>query len=68
MKSIHTLSATELHRQLGQVIRRCFRDKDHFVIERGGAPLVVIIPIDDYQRHFTEATSSKTSTEAASAE
>ena len=45
-----TITATEMHKQRGEIIRRCFVDKEHFIVEKDGMPLVVIIPIDDYPR------------------
>jgi|APSaa5957512622_1039677.scaffolds.fasta_scaffold1035042_1 hypothetical protein len=44
-----TITATKMHTQMGTIIKRCFRDKEHFIIEKGGFPVVVIIPIDAYQ-------------------
>jgi hypothetical protein len=39
-------TATEMQQKTGQIIRRCFRDKENFVIERDGLPVIAIIPIE----------------------
>ncbi len=45
-----TITATEMHQRRGEIIKRCFRDKKHFIVEKDGLPLVAIVPIDEYQR------------------
>jgi hypothetical protein len=45
-----TITATEMHRRRGEIIRRCFRDKEHFIVEKDGMPVIVIVPYDQYQR------------------
>lgn len=50
MTKVTTISATQMHRERGAIIKRCFRDKEHFIVERDGMPLVAIIPIDDYRQ------------------
>jgi hypothetical protein len=42
------ISATTMHRQRGSLLKRCFRDKVHFIIEKDEVPLAVLIPIDHY--------------------
>lgn len=44
------LTATELQQKSAQIIRRCCIGREHFIIERGGFPVVAIIPIDEYDQ------------------
>jgi prevent-host-death family protein len=45
---------TQLHRQLGQVIRRVARSDEHFVVEKGGLPVAVLLSMQEYERLITE--------------
>lgn len=47
---ISTISSTTLQREVGRVTRRVNRDKEHVIVERGGFPIVAIIPIDEYKQ------------------
>jgi antitoxin (DNA-binding transcriptional repressor) of toxin-antitoxin stability system len=50
-----TITATEMHKRRGAILRRCSRDGEHFIVEKDGIPLVAIVPIADY-RQYTQAT------------
>lgn len=41
---------TELHRQLGQVIRKVALSDEHFVVEKGGLPVAVLMSMAEYKR------------------
>lgn len=41
---------TQLHRQLGQVIRKVARSDEHFVVEKGGLPVAVLLSMNEYER------------------
>src|SRR5260370_42494907 len=45
----------ELHRTPGRVIRRVAVEKERLVIERGGYPVAVLIPFDEYQSEAAQA-------------
>jgi antitoxin (DNA-binding transcriptional repressor) of toxin-antitoxin stability system len=60
MKQATTITATEMHKRRGEIIRRCFRDGEHFIVERDGLPLVAIIPIGDYRRLQSEQANART--------
>jgi prevent-host-death family protein len=45
-----TISATTLQREVGVVTRRVYKGKEHIIVERGGFPIVAIIPIDEYEQ------------------
>jgi prevent-host-death family protein len=44
------IRVTELHRRLGQIIRRVALSDEHFVIEKGGLPVVVLLSMPEYER------------------
>lgn len=50
MKTPITISATDLNRRSGEVLKKVATQGKHFLIERDGYPLAVIISLDDYQR------------------
>ena len=58
MTVIATVNATEAKNRFGDVIRRAYRDKEHLIVERGGIPVVAIVPISDYQQILAPATSA----------
>ncbi len=47
---VNTISATSVQREVGTVIRRVAKDKEHLIIEYDGIPVAVILPIADYER------------------
>ncbi|MBI4317287.1 MAG: type II toxin-antitoxin system Phd/YefM family antitoxin [Chloroflexi bacterium] len=44
-----SIGAYEARRKFGQLIEEAFYKHDHFVIERSGRAMAVIVPIDEYQ-------------------
>ena len=44
------IGASEARRKFGQLIEEVFYRQDHFVIERSGRAMAVIVPVDEYQR------------------
>ena len=51
---IKTISATEAKNRFGDVIRRVCRGQEHLIVERGGIPVVAIVPISDYEQFLTQ--------------
>ena len=51
---IATISATEAKNRFGDMIRRAYRGQEHIIVERGGIPVVVILPISDYEQFLTK--------------
>ena len=49
-----TLSSTEVQTHFGAIIRRVVKDGEHLVVERGGLPVMVILPLGDYQELIAE--------------
>lgn len=41
---------TELHRQLGQVIRQVALGDEHNIVEKGGLPVAALLPMAEYER------------------
>jgi prevent-host-death family protein len=44
-----TIASTEAQTNFGVVIRRVYKNGEHLIVERGGLPVVVILPIGDYR-------------------
>jgi prevent-host-death family protein len=49
-----TISSTEMQRNFGQTLKRVMQDRQHLVLESNHYPLVVIVPIADYQMLVSE--------------
>ena len=45
---------TELHRQLGQVILKVALSNEHFIVEKGGLPVAVMLSMPEYDRLVKE--------------
>lgn len=43
------ISSTELQRNIGATLRRVFKDKQHLIVERDGLPVLVMVPVADYE-------------------
>ena len=56
---ITTITATEMQHKSGEIIRRAYTDNEHFIVERSGYPMVVIIPLAHY-RALTDSGTSPT--------
>lgn len=44
-----TIPATTAHRQFGNLIKRAFSGKEHFIVEKEGLPVVAIISMREYE-------------------
>jgi prevent-host-death family protein len=53
-KSVATITASTLQREVGNVLRRAAKDGEHIIVERGGFPVVVILPLADYRALMNE--------------
>jgi prevent-host-death family protein len=51
---VTTITATEMQHKSGEIIRRAYTDNEHFIVERSGYPMVVIVPLA-YYRAFTDS-------------
>jgi prevent-host-death family protein len=45
-----TIPATAVHRQFGDLIKRVFSGKEHFIVEKDGLPVAAIISKDEYDQ------------------
>ena len=44
------MSATEARRHFGELLRRVIEDQTPVIVERGGKPHVVFLPLAEYER------------------
>lgn len=47
-KQLVAVTATEAKTHFGAMVRRVFKDGEHLIVERDGLPVVVILPVVDY--------------------
>lgn len=55
--TVTTINATEAKNRFGDVIRRAYQHREHLIVERGGIPVVAILPISDYEQYLTASES-----------
>ena len=68
MTVVATVNATDAKNRFGDLIRRAYQGKGHLIVERGGIPVVAIVPISDYQQLLAPvgtATGTSAPAEAA---
>jgi prevent-host-death family protein len=46
----HTITATKAKNNFGEVIKQVYAAGEQIIVEKSGIPVVVIIPITDYER------------------
>jgi len=51
------ISSTQLQRNIGETLRRVFKDKQHLIVERDGLPVLVMLPVADYETLRRKAES-----------
>lgn len=49
-RMVRTVSATEAKNRFGMMIKQAYAADEHLIVERGGIPVVAIVPIQDYAR------------------
>lgn len=49
-----TIPATQAHRQFGDLVRRTFSGKEHFIVEKDGLPVVAILSMTEYEELMKE--------------
>lgn len=49
-----TIPATVAHRQFGELIRRAYSGKEHFIVEKDGLPVVAILSMTEYEELIQE--------------
>ncbi|MFC1959378.1 type II toxin-antitoxin system Phd/YefM family antitoxin [Chloroflexota bacterium] len=47
-----SVTATEAKTHFGAIVRRVYTNGEHLIVERDGLPVVVIIPVGEYQQQF----------------
>lgn len=53
-RMVRTVSATEAKNRFGTIIKQAYAADEHLIVERGGIPVVAIVPIQDYERLIAE--------------
>lgn len=48
---VRIVTATEAKSNFGEIIKRAYASDEHLIVERGGIPVVAIIPISVYQKN-----------------
>jgi len=48
-QKLNKISASEARQYFGRVIQRAYIGSEHLVVEKNGLPVVVILPISDYE-------------------
>lgn len=48
-QKLSKIKATEVRQYFGKVIQRAYMNSEHLVVEKNGLPVVVILPISDYE-------------------
>ena len=48
------IPATQAHRKFGDLIRRVYSGKEHFVVEKDGLPVAAIISVQEYEALMEE--------------
>jgi prevent-host-death family protein len=49
-----TIPATQAQRKFGELVRRVFSGKEHFVVEKDGLPVMAIISMKEYDEFLQE--------------
>lgn len=49
-RMVRMVTATEAKNRFGKIIKRAYSNDEHLIVERGGIPVVVILPIQDYEQ------------------
>lgn len=50
MQTPQTITATELQAKSAQILKKCAKEGQWFIVERSGYPVAAILPLSDYQR------------------
>ncbi len=48
--TVRVVSATEAKNKFGKIIKHAYAADEHLIVEKSGIPVVVIIPMADYQQ------------------
>jgi prevent-host-death family protein len=48
---LKTIKATDARIHFGDVLKRAFKGEEHFIVEKDGLPIAVIISMSDYERY-----------------
>ena len=48
MAKVNTIPAVTARVHLGDIMKRAFRNREHFIVEKSGLPMVVILNANEY--------------------
>jgi prevent-host-death family protein len=48
--TIRMVTATEAKNRFGEIIKSAYLQEEHLIVQRGGIPVVAIVPMQDYER------------------
>jgi prevent-host-death family protein len=54
-----TIPATQAQRKFGELVRRVFSGKEHFIVEKDGLPVMAVIPMAEYDEFVKERTEQE---------
>jgi prevent-host-death family protein len=52
---VTTVPSTQLHQTLGSLLKKVGSERQHIIVERGGYPIIAMIPISDYHRLLAQS-------------
>lgn len=47
---VSIVNATDAKTRFGEMIKRAYSNEEHLVVQKSGIPVVVIVPIQDYEQ------------------
>ncbi len=50
------ITASDLQQKRGDILKRCYKGKEHFIVEKQEMPIVAIIPVEEYEAKFGSPT------------
>ncbi|NJN82597.1 MAG: type II toxin-antitoxin system Phd/YefM family antitoxin [Caldilineaceae bacterium] len=58
-RQVRVVTATEAKNRFGAIIKQAYANDEHLIVQRGGIPVVAIVPIQDYERLLVEGEVSQ---------
>jgi PHD/YefM family antitoxin component YafN of YafNO toxin-antitoxin module len=47
--------STQLHQTLGSLLKKVGSERQHIIVERGGYPIIAMIPISEYYKMLAQS-------------
>lgn len=58
MSKATRITATQLLTERGEILRRTYTDREHFIVENHGLPIAAIMPFAEYQTLMAKRKSA----------